>query len=89
MAHLQNAASRNSCVSVFSSSRFDEAVIDSLIAFNYKVNDFSLPQVGLSVLLAIKGGVNKLDDRVNNDNQCCNSNQIQIRMKQCNYSTSI
>lgn len=42
-------------------------------------------QVGLSVLVAIKEEVNKLDDWVN----ISNSHQIQIRIKKCNYFISI
>lgn len=73
---------RGLCHFVFSPIRFDRAVIDSLIAFNYKVNDFSPPtKVGLSVWLALKEKVNKQDDRVNNSNHGCDSHQIQMCIK--------
>lgn len=52
---------------VLFSIRFDRAVIDSLISFNYKVNDFSAPpRAGCSLPSAIKEEVNEADDRVTN-----------------------
>lgn len=56
---------------VLFSIRFDRAVIDSLISFNYKVNDFSAPpRAGCSLLSPIKEVVNEANDRVANQHPC-------------------
>lgn len=55
---------------VLFSIRFDRAVIDLLISFNYKVNDFLAPPGAArrrrSLLSAIKEELNEADDRVTN-----------------------
>lgn len=56
---------------------FARVVIDSLISFNYKVNDFSAPpRAGYSLLSAIKAVV-EVDDRVTNQRPCRNTHHIQ------------
>lgn len=65
---------------VLFSIRFDRAIIDSLISFNYKVNDFSAPpRAGCSLLSAIKEVVNEVDDQVTNQRLCRNTHHIQTR----------
>lgn len=83
-AYLQTALG-SLCHVVFFSIRFDQAIIDSLIAFNYEVNGFSLPcKLALSVLAAIKE-VNKLDYWVHRHHY----HLIQAHMNKCRDNSSM
>lgn len=64
---------------VLFSIRFDRVIIDSLISFNYKVNDFSAPpRAGCSPMSAIKEEVNEADDRVTNQRRRRNTHHDKL-----------